>query len=406
LWAAALLLGLAAAGLALAAPYLRAWYHFRAGQEELRRCHNPQAIRHLQVCLHAWPNDPDTLLLAARAARRARSYSEAEHLLGRYEQARGLDDALTLEQLLLSAERHVDQVADLCWHYVEQGHPETPLILDALARGYLRQYRLAEARRCLDYWLKDRPDDPQALCLDGLFHLDYEHARPAAEASYRRAVEVDSEHQEARVGLAVTLIESRSFAEAAEHLERLRRSQPDNLSVQVGLAECRNALGDKAEAVRLLEGVLAQQPQSAPALSLRGRIALESGQSEAAETWLRQAVACNAIDHRARYSLILCLRNNGKEEEAEQEQQALRRSEEDLARFNDIVTREMIERPRDPALHCALGQLLLRGGQREEALRWLQSALALDPQYAPARQALAEYQQKVKSEKQQPDSGQ
>jgi tetratricopeptide (TPR) repeat protein len=397
---------LAAGGLALASPHVRAWYHFRAGRAELGRFHNPQAIRHFKVCLHVWPNDPDTLLFAARAARRAHGYAEAERLLEKYEQARGLDDALTLEQLLLSAERRVDRVADLCWHYVEQGHPDAPLILEALTRGYLRQYRLAEARRCLNYWLEKQPDSAQALCLEGLFHLDYEHARTAAEKSYRRALEVDPDHEEARLGLAVALIDARNVAEAAEHLERLRQSQPDNLPVQVGLAECREAMGDKAEALRLLDGVLAQQPQFAPALSQRGQLALENGQSEEAEAWLRQALSYNPMDHRARYNLILCLRNSGKEEEAEREQRDLRQREEDLARFNEIVTKDMLEKPRDPALHCALGQLLLRGGQREEGLRWLQSALTLDPQYAPARQALAEYQQKVKSEQQQTDSGQ
>jgi hypothetical protein len=56
----------------------------------------------------------------------------------------------------------------------------------------------------------------------------------------------------------------------------------------------------------------------------------------------------------------------------------------------------MLQRPRDPALHHTLGLLLLRAGHREEGLHWVQSALRLDPQFAPARQTLAEYQQKAK----------
>jgi hypothetical protein len=59
--------------------------------------------------------------------------------------------------------------------------------------------------------------------------------------------------------------------------------------------------------------------------------------------------------------------------------------------FNEIVTKEMPRRPTDPALHCTAGQLLLRNGQREEGVRWLQRALVLDPTYVPARQALADY---------------
>jgi predicted Zn-dependent protease len=397
LWAAGVLLGLAAAGLALALPHLRAWYHFRAARSELQRYHNPQAIRHLQACLRVWPDDADVLLLAARAARRARSYSEAERLLERYQQARGLD-AAAAEQLLLAAERRVDQVADLCWHYVEQGRPDKPLTLEALTRGYLRQFRLGEARLCLNRWLQEQPDNPQAHFLEGLFHLDYaHHARSAAEASYRRAVQLDPDHEEARLGLAVTLIEGRNFAEALEHLEHLRRCQPDNLSVQVGLGECHAAAGRRAEAVRLTDDVLARQPDHAPALSLRGRLALEEGQAAQAETWLRQAVERDPSTHRTLYSFVQCLRANGKEVEARQRQRQFEQTEQDLARFNEIVTKEMPERPRDPALHHTLGQLLLRAGHREEGLHWVHSALRLDPQYAPARQTLAQYQQKAKT---------
>ncbi len=397
LWTVAILAGLTAGGIAVARPQLRAWYHLRAAREELQRCHNPQAIRHLHVCLQVWPHDPEVMLLAAQAARRGRSYAEAERLLEMYQQARGLDEAVSREQLLLTAERRIEQVSDLCWHHVEQGRPDAPLILEALTRGYLRQYRLNEARLCLDRWLALQPDHPQPLCLEGLYLLDYGHARTAAEVSYRRAVELDPEHEEARLGLAVTLLDGRKFEEAEQHLTILRQCQPDNLSIQVGLADCRDGMGDIAEAVRQVDAVLAQNPHFTPALALRGRLALKSGQSEDAERYLREAVAHNPIDHRSRYSLYLSLQQNGKEDEARREQQQLKQAEEDLARFNEIVTKDIVQRPRDPALHCTLGELLLRSGQREEGLRWLQSALHLDPQYAPALQALEAYRQQEKA---------
>jgi len=215
-WAAALLIGLTAAGVALASPHLWAWYHLRAARAELEKYHNPQAIRHLQVCLRIWQKDPppEVLLLAARSARRARSYTEAEDLLRKYQQKRGLDDALELEQLLLSAECRVDQVATACVHRVEQERPETPLILEALIRGYLRQYLLPEARITLDRWLQLEPDNPQAWSLDGLYQLDYARSGSAAETSYRRAVELDAEHEEARLGYAVALLHRKKYAEA------------------------------------------------------------------------------------------------------------------------------------------------------------------------------------------------
>jgi tetratricopeptide (TPR) repeat protein len=398
LWAVAALLALVAGCLALAAPGLRAFYHLRAARADMQRYHNRQAIAHLQACLRTWPSNADALLLSARAARRARAYDEADRLLVKYQRVRGLDDAASLEQLLLSAERRVDQIDSVCRRHIEQGHPDASLILEALTRGYLRQYRLPEARYCLERWLEREPDNVQALCLQGQYQLDHLHSQDQAVQSYRRAVELDGEHEEARLGLAVSLLQAKAFAEALEHLEQLLHSQPDNLRVQVGVAECRRALGEGDQAERLLDRLLAEQPDYAPALALRGQLALEAGQHEAAETWLHQAVAGNPTDYQARYNLIVCLQRNGKDREAKAQQRQLEQREADQKRFHEIVTRDLAKNPHDPGLHCALGELLLRSGYREEGLRWLQSALRLDPQHAPARKALAEEQQAARRE--------
>jgi tetratricopeptide (TPR) repeat protein len=398
-WAALGLLAVAAAGLLPAVPQWRAWRELRAGRAELERYHNPQAVRHLQAAMHVWPNDPDVLLLAARAARRAGSYEEADRCLDKYQQARGLDDALGLERLLLTAERSgAEATMALCRRRVEDNDPNAPLILEAVTRGFLRQYRLRDARLCLERWLTLQPDNPQALCLMGQFHLDYERARSAAVDSYRRAVEVDPDHEEARVGLAVTLLEGKNYAEAAEHLEEVRRRQPDNLRVLVGLAECKDGLSQTAEGLRLVDEALARRPDYWPALAFRGRYLLLHRQYAEAEPVLQRAVAGNPRDHNARYNLILVLHRLGKEGEAREHEQQLKQMEVDVKRFNEIVTKEMGQRPNDPDLHAELGELLLRSANRDEGLRWLHSALRLDEQNARARKALAAYYQQVKAQ--------
>jgi tetratricopeptide (TPR) repeat protein len=390
--AIALLAAVVAAASAWAAPQVRAWRHLRAARTELGHYHTSQAIRHLKVCRELWPHDPAVMLLAARAARRAGVYGDGARLLSLYEQERGRDDAVAFERLLLAAETDQDAVVERCWQLVEAGHPDSPLLMESLARGYMRRYPLGMARRCLDRWGQSQPDSPQVHYLDGLFHLDYAHAVSAAVASYARAVELDPEHEEARLGLAVALLTSKDFGKAAEHFELLRRVQPDNARVRVGLAECRDGLGDTAGAVRLADGVLAQRPDFPAALALRGHLAFRQGQFAEAATWLLRAVRRNPADHRARYGLALALEQAGRAEEAKEHLRHFQQTEKDLARFNEIVTTEIAKRPADPALHCELGQILLRSGQREEGTRWLQSALQIDPGYAPARRALIDYQ--------------
>lgn len=375
---------------------VRAWYHRRIARLEVQRYHDRQAIEHLLICGDVWPNDPETVLLTARAARRGQNYGDAERLLRLYREIRGKihgrDDAYTFEQLLLNAETRVDEFSEACWKYVEQGRYDPSLLMEALTRGYLRQYRLGLAHLCLERWKKEQPDNPQAFYLEGMLHLDYLRSSSAAVNSYRRAVELDADHEKARLGLAIALLHGKNFAEAAEHFRRLLQGQPDNARVQVALAECLEGLSEAAEAQRLVEEALARAPQMSAALSMRGQIAFDNGELAEAETWLRQALRIDPRDHRALYSLILCLEKTGQAEEAGHWRQELQQMEQDLERFNQIITKEIAQRPNDPSLHCTIGQMLLRAGKRDEGIRWLQQSLQLNPSYAPARQALAEYQ--------------
>jgi hypothetical protein len=90
------------------------------------------------------------------------------------------------------------------------------------------------------------------------------------------------------------------------------------------------------------------------------------------------------------------LNRNGKEAEAQRQKRTIKQMEDDLKRFNRIVIDDMRRRPHDPELHYTLGRLLLRSGYHDEGLRWLNSALRLDPSYAPARKLLVEFYRKKK----------
>jgi Tfp pilus assembly protein PilF len=65
--------------------------------------------------------------------------------------------------------------------------------------------------------------------------------------------------------------------------------------------------------------------------------------------------------------------------------------QKDIKRIQKIVTREMQQSPDDPKLHYEVGLIAFRAGSAQEGLKWLQSALQKDPNYAPAHDALAVY---------------
>jgi len=386
---AVVLLGLLGA-VVLACPHLAAWYHLRAARLALKRYHNLEAIPHLQICRNTWPADAGVLFLVARTARRAGHYIEAEIALTKYQDQRGLDEAATLERILLRADRgETDAVAGFCKHWIEQGHPDAPFIFEAMVRGYLHAYR-----RLLQRWRQNQPDNPQAFFVEGEIH-DCEVAASEAVRCYQEVLQADPQHDEARLKLTAALLEQRAFPDAVPHLEYLRQHQPDNLQVPVRLAACRAFLGQQEEATRLLDDILARQPHFAPALAERGKLALASEEYAAAENWLRQGVVGNPLDRSARYTLVQCLRRSGQEAEAQQQEQQLHRLEADLKRIGEIATRGMSQTPHSAALHSELGAILLRNGFVEQGLRWLNSALQQDARYAPAHQALADYYRQI-----------
>lgn len=377
-------------------PHVSAWQHLRHARSALKCYHSREGIEHLRLCLRTWPDDAEVLFLAARMARRAGKYAEAEVALNKYEAKRGCDDTAALERILLRAENgDLDRSSGLCKHWIASGHPDAPFIFEALVRGYLHVYRLPEAHRWLQRWRQTQPDNPQTYFVEGEIH-DCEVLASEAVAAYERVLALDPEHEEARLKLTAALLDQRAYAEALPHLEYLRQRQPDNLQVSVRSAACWTFLGKQEEAVRLLDDVLAQQPDFAPALAERGKIALAREEYSDAENWLRQAVACNPSDRPTRYSLVQCLRRMGKESDAQQQDQQLHRLDSDLKRINQIAIHDMHQAPHNAELHCELGVIFLRNGFVEQGLHWLNSAIRLDAHCVAAQRALADYYQENK----------
>ena len=370
----AVLLGFIALGGSIAARHARAFSHFRTGRTDLLRHHNRDALTHFQACLLTWPNDPDVLLLAARACWRIRDFTQAGQYLRDYQRVAGATDDFTRESfLVMAAAGDIDKAEKYCQERIDHQDPATPVILEALVAGCMRQYRLSQALAFLQHWLDLQPDDIQALfyqiTMDRLGHrLD------EAIARYRRILQLDPEHQAARLGLAAVLIDTRRYEEALPHLEALRQSEPHNGEVLTLLAQCQDALGQAAAAEETLDQALARNPHHPAALAERGRLALSRGQLEAAEAWLRLSLVHAPGNLQARYQLGQCLLQQGNVAEAEKQQQMMKQLERDQKRLHQILMEEMSQKPHDPALQQEAAMILLRSGDEEGALRLLHGA--------------------------------
>src|SRR5262249_22157211 len=71
------LVGIIALSTNVVARHAQAYHHFRSGRTALARHHNRDALEHFRACLRTWPNDPDALVLAARACWRLKDFTQA-----------------------------------------------------------------------------------------------------------------------------------------------------------------------------------------------------------------------------------------------------------------------------------------------------------------------------------------
>jgi tetratricopeptide (TPR) repeat protein len=389
------LLAVLGVGAAVGGRHLWAWHHYRAAQEALEQPRLAQARAHLALCLEVWPASAPTHLLAARTARRAGAFTDADQLLRRCEVLHADREAVELERALASAQRgDLGAVEASLLSRLKQQTADIPLILEALAQGYLETYRLPEALDCLEQLLRRQPGHVQALLWRALVWERLLYWQEALD-DYRQAVALDPENDNARLHLAIGLIDQGAFQEADRHLDVLRQRQPGNVSVFLCLARCGRALGRVEEARSLLDRLASVDPRNVPALTERGKLALEAGEFDRAERWLRQAVALAPFEYNTNYALYQCLQQQGRQEEAKRYQERVKQVQTDLERLRQITEKIVTAAPHDPALACEAGVILLRTGQEDEGLRWLTAALQLDPRHPATHQALASYYERV-----------
>ncbi|MCI0701378.1 MAG: tetratricopeptide repeat protein [Planctomycetia bacterium] len=364
-------------------------HHLRAARTELARGHNAAAARHLRQCQRVRPDDREVLLLSARVARRSGSWDEAELLLDRCSQLHGEDGELVLERVLLRMARgEIESVGLAVMARIREGGPNAALAREALVTGLIYRFHWGEAYRQLDDWLATEPDATVALLLRGKLEEQRLAFAPARDL-YRRIVELDPEHDEARLRLTTLLLADRHGEEALEHLAKLRQRLPEHPEVAVQWARALALQGRAAESRAALAACLRDHPDYPPALAERGAQALLDGDEGEAEQYLARAVALDPGNVATRTQYALALARNGKRDEAAREQVQIDALKADLDRITVLITGPLQERPNDPKIHHEIAQIALRSGQVREAIRWFTSALQVDPAHVPTHLALA-----------------
>jgi Tfp pilus assembly protein PilF len=363
--------------------------YLSAANRALERRDYSAALAVLEDGLKRRPRDVRLLFLAARTARRASRFQQAQEYLRACQRLQGPAEAINLELALMRVQQGDAEPEVFLLTRVEQGDPDTLLIWEVLIQYYLDSYQLYKARDCLDQYLEHRPDDVPALVGRG-FVWDRLFFYSDAARDYRRAVLLDPANDQARLRLAETLLIVGPPEEAADHFEELCKRHPESVDARLGLARARRQLGHTLEAKRDLDALLLGHPLHVDVLTERGILALDDGELVKAESLLRKAAAQAPTDRKVLHNLCQCLRQSGKDTDLREFQVQLDRADDELKRLGQL-TKDALKAPHDPAPRCEVGLIFLRCGEEKEGVRWLNLALREAPAYPPAHQALADY---------------
>jgi tetratricopeptide (TPR) repeat protein len=367
--------------------------HWEQAQEALEAQDFPRARIHLSHCLETWPVNAEAHFLMARSCRRADDGAGWQRHLKNAEILQWPKEALALERRLMQA-----QVGDVrgaepaLVGYLERQHPDELLIYEALAKGALEADRLHDVLHWTTAWLERHPDAWQPRLYRGrCFHLGRSLHRAIAE--YRRVLEARPDQVQVRLWLAGSLMLDGQFADALAEFQHYLQSRGDDPAALLGAANCQLSLNQPEAARAALDQLLARQPQHAGGFLLRAKLELEKGSAEEALSWLKRAETLAPHETDITHTLSLTLRRLGRHDEAQKYEHKLhdlRRRYEAL----DLLQQRILKETENASLRSEAGLLCLSLGRDGEAMRWLRSALQLDPGHRATHQALADYYEK------------
>jgi tetratricopeptide (TPR) repeat protein len=363
---------------------------FSAAEKALNEQQYADARDRIAFCVNVWPRDADAYWLAARIERFNAEYGRAEHYLGLCSAKESKQTTRTqLEWTLLRAERgEVDRVAEGLRNAIDHGDPETPMILETLCRVYLRQGRLPEALATLDQWTRADPANARVFSMRGQVKQRMGKSAPAL-SDYERSLELDPSRYDTRLQTADLLIQLSRVQEAGTQVRYLAEHFPDGPDVKLVAARLLTAEGKYDKARKILLDAAERYPTKARVLLNLAEAEYGMDRFADAEKHLEQILEQDHAVVEAYWLLIQAKTRLGRPESGIKFLKKRWKTLGDAhARLDSILKHGIGPGAAGAAAACEAGQLFMVVGEDGKATEWLYQALARDPNYLPAHEAL------------------
>jgi Flp pilus assembly protein TadD len=270
------------------------------------------------------------------------------------------------------------------------GTPD-PAVDEALARLYLKTYRLAQAQAVIRRWIQDAPADGRPYIWLTEIDRRIEVDNPGSwEQHYLEALRRDPELDTARLGLAETLRHMHRTEEAEAEYQWYLKRHPEDPAAMAGAGRNALELGEVSVAAERLDRALALAPADPSALKGRAEVDLHRRDLDSARRRLDQVLQANPFDQEALHGRAGVRALLGDRDGAQADRAAFERLKRDQAELLELRGR-LLASPTDIDLILKVAAWMLAHGREAEGLGWALAALNADPNHAPTCRLLADY---------------
>jgi len=335
------------------------------------------------------PNDPAVLILSSRCARLSQNYTKAEDLLNLTQTLHGSSDPLTLEWLLYKSTLQTNQQPDMqIYSRLAQGGLVARHCRHALVLGAFRNFHYRLAEELLDAWQYDTPADPLARCLRGRLQ-EVQLKLDAAIETWTALVADHPEHHEARLNLALLLMQQRQADTALPHLVELLAAMPENAEVAAQYGIALRQIGRTAEADRSLLRAVEKFPANVALLTESAKVAMGQDLDAEAIGHLEAALRIDPGSITNRNLYLQLLARSGRDAEVQEQEVRIKSLGRDNERMTELIQGPLQTQLQNPMPAYELGGIALRSGQVSESLHWYGVALQRDAKHSATHTALA-----------------
>ena len=377
-------------------------WNFVASTWHVRAARHALASGDVRAALHALgaaPASAEVFYLLGRAHRRDGELDLAASFFEQAERAGWPDKDLEFQRYLsLVQAGQFEHAGPYLRRVLAAGADDEQAfeIYDALARGYMRAFRLQDALLCLDYFIGWRPELVSPRLQRGeiwerMFQWEI------AARDYREVLARHPGETTARWHLGDCLLELQQVHEALREYERCLEDAPRCIEALHGVAKCLWKLGDVARSKTRFEELLVvdlhPDRRAEALLALAGIAAFESRESDVVD--LASAVlAIDPCHSSARHLLGTIYARMGRQADAQRELDEAIRQRDLASRFAEI-TRELFASPGDADLRWEAGHILMEQGRTIDGAAWMATALEFDPNHSKTRAELAKYYSEI-----------